>query len=250
MNELNQVDLAFIVDTTASMGGFIYAAKAQMTDMLHSLTTNMATPIDLRVGIVEYRDHPPQEHSFVTRAYPFATSLKTVQKKINKLELGGGGDWPEAVYDGVVAITTSLSWRAHSRKIAVLVGDAPPHGYKTPQDTCTCGLNAEVTSAKLEEHGIVLYALGLTNSVAESFSWLAHYTGGEYFEAQRSDAAIEKVKMMLINEFSHLDFDKQVLNLCRATHEWTVDDLCEALERPRGRVSASLSRLGRRHLLA
>ena len=55
---------------------------------------------------------------------------------------------------------------------------------------------------------------------------------------------------MIGNEFSHLDFDKQVLNLCRATHEWSVDDLCEQLDSPRGRVSASLSRLGRRHLLA
>lgn len=250
MKELNQVDLAFIVDTTGSMGGFINAAKAQMTDMLHSLTTNMATPINLRVGIVEYRDHPPQDRSFVTRTYPFARSLKSVQKKINKLQPGGGGDWPEAVYDGVVAVTTSLSWRPHSRKLAVLVGDAPPHGYQTLQGSCTCGLNAEEVSATLEEHGIVLYALGLTNSVAESFSWLAHYTGGEYFEAKRGNVAIEKVKTMLISEFSHLDFDKQVLNLCRTTDEWTVDDLCEQLEHPRGRVSASLSRLGRRHLLA
>jgi hypothetical protein len=30
MNQLNQVDLAFIVDTTGSMGAFISAARRQM----------------------------------------------------------------------------------------------------------------------------------------------------------------------------------------------------------------------------
>lgn len=248
MSQLNEVDLAFIIDTTGSMGSFINAAREQMTNMLKSLTEQSAVPIDLRVGVVEYRDHPPQERSFVTREYEFTQHLKRVQKTINRLKPSGGGDWPEAVYDGVVSAAELLEWRPHSRRLAVLVGDAPPHGHKSPTDTCHCGLSAESSSAALEEHGIVLYALGLTNQVEESFSWLAHYTGGRYFTAQ-GNAAIQALQKLLADEFSELDFDQRVLEWCASQSGWTIDGLCEALESPRGRVAASLSRLGRRHLL-
>jgi Mg-chelatase subunit ChlD len=249
MNQLNQVELAFIVDTTGSMGAFINAARRQMIEMPQALTNEAGVAIDLRVAVVEFRDHPPQDHTFVTREHPFTDNLTKVQQTINSLRPDGGGDWPEAVYDGIEAAGELLSWRAHSRRIAILVGDAPPHGSKHPQDTCTCGLTAEKVSAIMEEYAIVLYGLGLTNDVAQSFSWLAHYTGGEYFEAAQGDAAIKALKTLLTNEFRDLTFDQQVLTLCQNNADWTVDELCERLESPRGRISASLSRLGRRKLL-
>ena len=43
--------------------------------------------------------------------------------------------------------------------------------------------------------------------------------------------------------------DRQVLEHCQARPGWTVDGLGEELASPRGRLSASLSRLGRRGLL-
>jgi hypothetical protein len=60
-DKLNQVDLAFVVDTTGSMGPFIAAAQHQMVAMLRALAEDAQVAIDLQVGVVEYRDHPPQE---------------------------------------------------------------------------------------------------------------------------------------------------------------------------------------------
>ncbi|MBV7327324.1 VWA domain-containing protein [Chloroflexi bacterium TSY] len=156
---LQQVDLAFIVDTTASMGPFIQSARQQMTDMLHAVTHASPIPIDLRVGIVEYRDHPPQEHSFVTRTHRFGKDLSLIQQSINKLRPNGGGDVPEAVYDGIAAAGEQLLWRTHSHRLAVLIGDAPPH-----QD-CACGITADEATALLEEQRVLLYSVGLTNVV-------------------------------------------------------------------------------------
>jgi hypothetical protein len=59
MAQLNEFDLAFVVDTTGSMGGLIAAAQRQMTEMIDALAT--AAAVDMRLGIVEYRDHPPQD---------------------------------------------------------------------------------------------------------------------------------------------------------------------------------------------
>src|SRR5947209_9090351 len=109
--QLSQVDLAFVVDTTGSMGGFINDAKRQMTDMLRAATTAAPLPIDLRLAVVEYRDHPPQDRTFVARAHGFEGDLGKAQKTIAALRPDGGGDTPEAVFDGLAAAGRDLAWR-------------------------------------------------------------------------------------------------------------------------------------------
>jgi len=249
-SKLNQVDLAFVVDTTGSMGAFIAVARERMIATLKALTGELEVPVDLQVGVVEYRDHPPQDRSFVFRVHKFEKDLERVQERISKLVPDGGGDVPEAVYDGLRAACDQLAWRSHSQRIVVLIGDAPPHGWMRSgdgfPDGCPCGLTLDSTTALLEQQGIVLYALGLTPHVRDSFSQLAHYTGGEYFEEADAIAAI---KAMLVREFGDLEFDRQVLDVCADTTDWTVDTICEALGSSRPKVSASLSRLGRRGLL-
>lgn len=43
------------------------------------------------------------------------------------MELGIGGDGPEAVTAGLKA-AMELEWRPAASKMAVLIADAPPHG--------------------------------------------------------------------------------------------------------------------------
>lgn len=239
---LQQVDLAFIVDTTASMGSFIHSARQQMTEMLRAVTGGSAMPIDLRVGIVEYRDHPPQDYTYVTKVHRFSNALWYIQKGIDKLRPDGGGDVPEAVYDGVAAAGQELLWRTHSHRLAVLIGDAPPH------QACSCGMTADDATALMEEQRVVLYAIGLTNHVARPFSDLAQRTGGSYFMATQGSQAIEALQQTLKQEFGNLAFDEQVLVLCNEP-DWTVDQICAELECPINMISNSLGRLGRRGLL-
>ena len=67
-NEINAVDLAFVVDTTGSMGGLIAAAQNQMITMLEELTR--AANINLWLGVVGYRDHPPQDKMVYSASDP------------------------------------------------------------------------------------------------------------------------------------------------------------------------------------
>src|SRR5947199_9913172 len=98
-NGLNRVDLCFAIDTTGSMGTFIASAQQHLLAAINVLATNHE--IDLQIGLVEYRDHPPQDTTFVTRAYPLTNNFKSMQNVINGLFACGGGDAPEAVYDVV-----------------------------------------------------------------------------------------------------------------------------------------------------
>jgi hypothetical protein len=251
MNELLQVDLAFVVDTTGSMGSFIGVARQHMTDMLRALGAECGLPLDLRLAVVEYRDHPPQDRSFAARVHGFTDDLNKVQKVIAKLTPSGGGDAPESVFDGLKAACDELSWRPHSRRIAVLIGDAPPHGAGlNARRPCACGLTTEATTALLEGRGVTLYALGLCRGLEGSFGPLATFTGGEFFEAGQGAQVLKALKHLLQAEFASLDLDRQVLELCRRSPDWTMDGVSEALASGRGRIAASLSRLGRRGLLA
>ena len=249
MADINQLDLAFVVDTTGSMQPLINAAQRQMVDMIEALTR--AAEVDMRLGIVEYRDHPPED-TLVFRVFPFTGDLKGAKKTINALQAGGGGDLPEAVFAGLVA-AANLAWRKHARRIAVLVGDAPPHGVGCQGDAfrhgCPSGETIHSTSAKLEGASIRLYAIGLTPIVQESFGLLSSLTGGKLFTAAQENAAIQQLAGMLQEEFGQLRFDQQVYESWRTTREPNVEGVAAGLGAPPAKVAAAVSRLFCRDLL-
>jgi Mg-chelatase subunit ChlD len=249
--DVNEFDLAFVVDTTGSMGHLIQSAQRQMIAMIDEV--RRAADVNLRLGVVEYRDHPPQDQ-LVARAYRFTGDLNQAQATINGLKAEGGGDTPEAVLDGVVAACRELVWRPHARRVAVLVGDSPPHGVGSPGDGfshgCPCGQTIDSVTALAEETRVTLYALGLTGAVADSFSRLSRATGGAYFQAIQAETCIERLKALLTSEFGSLDLDRRVLAELAADRSASVDDLAGRLAVGWPVVAAALSRLGSRGLLS
>jgi hypothetical protein len=260
---LNQVDLAFIIDTTGSMGGFIGAAQQHMIALLDSLVRDPLFPLDLRVAVVEYRDHPPQDNTFASRPHPFTSNLAEVQNTINTLKPDGGGDAPESVYDGLACAST-LDWRPYSRRIAVLIGDAPPHDTRTRPEAklalfgdCTCGLMLDEVTAQMETTGLQFYSLSLTVHPEAAFTALSQMTGGTAFHSTQAQQAIAVIKDLLVAELNELEFDRQVLEQWQAgaevsaggSGEVSIERISEALAAGPGRVAKSLTRLGRRRLL-
>ena len=77
---------------------------------------------DIKLALVEYRDHPPQDETFVTRVHDFTESVKEMKKWLEGCSAEGGGDLPEAVADGLHE-ALKLSWRENATKICVLISD-------------------------------------------------------------------------------------------------------------------------------
>lgn len=246
-NDINAVDLAFVVDTTGSMGELIATAREQMISMLRELTR--AADIRLWLGVVEYRDHPPQD-GMVSRVHALTADLQAAEQVIKGLHADGGGDGPEAVLDGVTAACRELAWRRHSLRLIVLVGDAPPHGVGAHGDAfsqgCPCG---DSVSRLAEEQRITIHALGLTKAVNESFSEISSLTGGQFFPASQANKAIEHLATLLQMEFAALDVDRHILALCLAEPALSVQDIARRLDISRSIVSNSLVRLFSRDLI-
>jgi len=117
------LDVAFVLDTTGSMGGQIQSLRETLAEISTQLAHLHPRP-DVRFGMVLYRDRGDE---YVTRVVPFTPSLPDFQRALDGVVAGGGGDTPEDVQAGLEQAVRALKWRGHGVRIAFLVGDAAPH---------------------------------------------------------------------------------------------------------------------------
>lgn len=178
------LDLAFAMDCTGSMGSYIHEAQRNIRLIVEEIVSKEKA--DVRLALVEYRDHPPQDRTFVTRVNDFSPSVKKMKGWLDQCKAQGGGDAPEAVADALHQVL-KLSWRPDAVKICVFISDAPPHGLNSCGDSfpngCPDGLDPMEITNELAQKGVTLYLVGCEpaiNPYKEFFSAIAHLTGGQY----------------------------------------------------------------------
>jgi hypothetical protein len=119
------VEVAFVLDTTGSMGGLLEGAKRKIWSIATSVVdTN--PDADIRIGLVAYRDVGDE---YVTRTFDLTTDIQDIYANLLELKARGGGDWPESVNEALDVAVNKLQWTrgGDARRIVFLVGDAPPH---------------------------------------------------------------------------------------------------------------------------
>jgi hypothetical protein len=120
----NNVDIAFVVDATGSMGDEIRYLQVELADII-SHVSEKYKEVNLRLGSVFYRDHGDE---YLTRPFDFQTDPAALLKFIKNQSAMGGGDTPEAVDAALTSALNDLHWKEDARsKILFLVLDAPPH---------------------------------------------------------------------------------------------------------------------------
>ena len=122
--EVQNVDVAFVVDATGSMGDEIRFLQAEMSDVIFQ-SKQISNKLNFRFANVYYRD---QGDSYVTKSMNFNRILSKSDAFINEQSAGGGGDFPEAMDIGLDSAINNLSWSESARaRILFLILDAPPH---------------------------------------------------------------------------------------------------------------------------
>lgn len=122
--EVENVDVAFVVDATGSMGDEISFLQAEMSDIIFQ-SKQISNKLNFRFANVYYRD---QGDSYVTKSMNFNRILSESDAFINEQAAGGGGDFPEAMDVGLDSAINNLSWSESARaRILFLILDAPPH---------------------------------------------------------------------------------------------------------------------------
>jgi hypothetical protein len=227
MDELSQVDLAFVVDLTRSMEPFIAAARQQMVLILGGLRGSARA--DLRVAIVGYRDHDPDPGYLPVEVHRFTADDAEVHRVLEELRVGSAPsniDAAEAVFAGLAAAMNDLEWRPRAFRVLVLIGDGPPHACgataspfpdRFPEQDPSGYTTATLANA-LESAGLFLHALGMVPSsipahddiLQAAFSRLARSTGGSYRAAAGAEAAIAVVEAIGRTVFGQMSFDRRL----------------------------------------
>jgi von Willebrand factor type A domain len=119
---VRKFDLLLAIDTTGSMGDEINYLKSELRTILADLRRSHPG-LDIRLGLVAYKD---EGDVYVTRTFPFVSSLEAMQSNLQAQYAEGGGDYPEAM-DLALARAVAQDWRPDAVKSLLLVADAPPH---------------------------------------------------------------------------------------------------------------------------
>ena len=66
------IDICFCLDTTGSMTGELKQAQSTINSIISNIEKKVQTEgLTLRFGVVAYRDHPPQDNTYVTQTLDF-----------------------------------------------------------------------------------------------------------------------------------------------------------------------------------
>lgn len=127
-NYTKNVDIAFVVDATGSMGDEIDFLKVELLDVIDRVQTTYKD-LNIRLGNVFYRD---KTDAYLTKNSPLTNNVKAGVAFIKDQKAGGGGDFPEAVDEGLEEAIAELKWSGEAvARILFLVLDAPPHQNET-----------------------------------------------------------------------------------------------------------------------
>ena len=175
------LDLVLVIDTTESMQFVIDEVKQHAAALVQAIQRMVPTS---RVGIVVYRD---QGDEYVVKWSDLSFKTDKLTSFISTITASGGGDWEEAVLEGVDAAIKELSWRKKSKKIIVLIGGSPPH----PEDVKPL----EGLVSEFRRDGGTLSTIDVTDHLHLSFNrelWKSLH-GNKPFEAPPKPAFYQQV---------------------------------------------------------
>lgn len=200
-----QLDLAILIDCTASMFGEIAAAQAGVDDMMRFVEDIVASA---RVAVVAYRD---DHDEWETRFWDFTSDIDKARTALWTLTADGGGDFPEAVHAAMKLAFTTLTWQKESTKVLVLVGDAPPH----------VGYGAQCVDMAQRAHDaaeVTTHAIQAEGKEVKHFPEIAKAGGGRCVSLEDDDSLVAEITgLTLADRYAQefREFFAVYLELCR-----------------------------------
>jgi len=231
--------LVFCCDCTSSMGAYIKQAKETIKTVSEAV---LEMDKSILLGLVAFRDHPPQENTYSTKTFPLTESIEEMQQNIGSLTAQGGGDGPEAV---TCALNEALNmnYREGSVRIVVVISDAPPHGLGEfldgfPQG-CDCGFDPLEVARKMVLKNIIIYSVGVEPALGTYKNGRAFYraisdiTNGRYLSLGKAHllkdvivgGSIEELDLASIKEI----VESETRSLRSSSRSLSISDIEEGV---------------------
>lgn len=215
---LGQLDLVFVVDNTGSMGPYIDVAKSKILEIIRTIKKEELCH-NLRVGLVPYRDHPPEERTYITKKFHLTDDSAAIERNVRSMSAHGGGDGPEAVDDGLKD-AINLEWNGEAAKVIVLVGDAPPHGVESGDrwpDGPPSGVRWEEEAINAYYEGIIVHTVGCYPEISRYGNavnvWkkIAAASEGKFFPLDQAENLVQIITGVAIEEIDKIAIQQAIL---------------------------------------
>lgn len=119
-NAQQQTDIMLVIDKTSSMSDDIQHIRKGFKLIFRALKKYKG----VRLSVATYGDRRldgDDWYSYSNFEHNFADALNFIKK----IKPTGGGDFPESAYDGVYKAFQEGFWQSNTKRIVILLGDAP-----------------------------------------------------------------------------------------------------------------------------
>lgn len=155
-------DVVFVIDATNSMEFVIDTVKRRITDLVGRIQNLVP---NARVGFVVFKD---KGDDFTVRMSSLSFHADKLQSFISSVKAGGGGDYEEAVYEGVRTAVEDMDWRQYANRAMVVVSSSPPKAQQIAA--------LETTLRGFHEKGGTVHFVDLADAMHRSYEIELHRT--------------------------------------------------------------------------
>ena len=210
----SKIDVVFVLDTTGSMSGLIQAAKEKIWSIASSMSQAEHAP-QIRMGLVAYRDKGDE---FITKKHPLTYGTKSLQLFLRDIDPVGGGDREEAVDEALRVAIEELEWREYSKKIILVIGDAPPHQEDMPTVKKLIGkfkdeMNGMVAALDTSRLAFIPIGNKVQQDVLDEFKLIAQIGGGESARLIDEEKVIRQMVVLVFGTRWEVFLDEFMKNL-------------------------------------
>jgi len=206
------LDVVFVFDSTSSMAEFLKQAKIKIANLIATFKKLVPTA---RIGLITYRD---VGDDFVTKIHQLTHGTKSLQLFLRDIDPVGGGDREEAVDEALRVAIDELNWKRHSKKIILLIGDAPPHQKDIPKtrkliEKFRKKMGGMVATLDTSRPSLKPITGGWQKKVMEEFKLFAEIGGGESAPLIDEEKVIRQMVMLVFGTRWEVCLDEFLKNL-------------------------------------
>jgi hypothetical protein len=206
------LDIVFVFDSTSSMAEFLKQVKNKVANLVITFKKLVPTA---RIGLITYRD---KGDDFVTKKHPLTYGTKSLQLFLRDIDPAGGGDREEAVDEALRVAIEELEWRKHSKKIILVIGDAPPHQedmltVKKLIEKFKDEMNGMVAALDTSRLAFIPAGDKVQKKVLDEFKLIAKIGGGESARLIDEEKVIRQMVVLVFGTRWEVFLDEFMKNL-------------------------------------
>jgi von Willebrand factor type A domain len=120
-NTTDSADIVLLIDKTGSMSDDIEEVKKSLNIIINEIRKFR----NIQVSVAAYGDRWNEPTNWFDMM-ALTNDYTKVKNEIDKIEVTGGGDLEESIYDGLFEVFKKINWRSSTKRMILVIGDAPP----------------------------------------------------------------------------------------------------------------------------